>query len=133
MNYTDWSGVSHQYSKIKDGRCDIVFPTILELIAKALPGRILDFGAGDGRFALMCADASFAEIVAYEPAEDMCQLARANCSGTPNISVVQDVTSLERGSFELVVMNAVWMSLGTEEECLAVLGTLIACSAPKEL
>jgi SAM-dependent methyltransferase len=133
---TDWSGVSHRYSRLADGRGDTVFPFILELIANLCSKRILDFGAGDGRFALMCAESGLDQIVAYEPAEEMCRLARENCLGSSRIRVVQEVTSLKDGTFRLAVMNAVWMSLDSEEECITALsevnrllcheGTLIA-------
>ncbi len=121
MNTTDWNTMGMEYSTIHDARRDTVFPFLHEHIRHIQPHRLLDYGGGDGIFAVACADLPISEIVIYDPALKMAQLAKKNSSGIPHIKVVETTKELQPDLFDVITLNAVWMCLPTHDACLNVL------------
>lgn len=121
MKTMDWSALSKNYSGVKEVRRETVFPFIRERIRSIRPHRLLDYGGGDGMFAVECADLPVDELVVYDPAPNMAELARKNCAHIPRVKVVRTTQDLQPDSFDVITLNAVWMCLPTEDSCLKVL------------
>ena len=68
MNVTDWNAIAEAYSAVDDPHERPVLTFIQEKLATLQPKRLLDYGGGDGKFALLCAESlSLQEIVSYGP------------------------------------------------------------------
>lgn len=114
----DWNSIAKQYSSIQETRRQIVFPWVHSYIESIRCKSLLDCGGGDGDFAFSCTDIKDLEIVIYDPAANMCDIARKNTAGLPNV-VVAD--RLPDRLFDVVTFLTVWMCLQSEEICLNVL------------
>lgn len=121
MNLKDWNRIGVEYSTVQDARRITVFSAILGRLKHSLPKSLLDYGAGDGLFAVDCASLSIKQITVYDPAPNMVALAQKNCPASSHIQIVGSSKELQDGSFDIVILNAVWMCLPTEKECLKVL------------
>lgn len=121
MNLKDWNRIGVEYSTVQDARRITVFSAILARLKHSLPKSLLDYGAGDGLFATDCASLSIKQITVYDPAPNMVALARKNCPPSSRIQIVESSKELRDGSFDVVTLNAVWMCLPTQKECLNVL------------
>jgi len=78
MNVTDWNAIADAYSEIDDpeGRAVLIF--VQEKLTTLQSKRLLDYGGGDGKFAVLCAETlPLQEIVTYDPAPRMTSLARS--------------------------------------------------------
>jgi len=123
MNPTNWNAIAATYASIQDSRRDIVFPFLAARLERTSPRTLLDYGGGDGSFALACQRA-VPQIVVYEPTPRMSALATRNCRGIRNIRVVSKLKDIPLRCFDVVTMNAVWMTLPTEEACLRELARM---------
>lgn len=123
MKAEDWNAICAEYSVIRDSRRDSAFAAVKERLkcSDAGQGRLLDYGGGDGLFALACAELPFEQITVFDPAPNMCAVARKNCGSAAHINVVQSSRGLPDGDFDAITLNAVWMCLSTETECMSVL------------
>jgi SAM-dependent methyltransferase len=129
-NETDWSEIAEPFADIRESRHVTVFPFVLEEIRRVGPKSILDFGGGDGTFARQLAEEIDADLVVYDAAEEMVKLARERLADCPKVTVVESTADFPDDHFDLVVMNAVWMCLETEEICHEVLGEIRRLTAP---
>jgi SAM-dependent methyltransferase len=122
MNVTDWNAIAHVFSDIDDPHERAVLTFVRDKLATFQPKRLLDYGGGDGKFALLCAKSlSLQEIVTYDPAPRMTSLARSLCADFKQIRVAATVDEIQAGTFDVVTFNGVWMCLTSQEACLNTL------------
>ncbi|HEY5443383.1 MAG TPA: class I SAM-dependent methyltransferase [Pyrinomonadaceae bacterium] len=122
MNVTDWNAIADAYSEINAPQGRAVLGFIREKLTKLQPRRLFDYGGGDGKFALFCAESlSQTEIVTYDPSPKMTSLARSLCADFKQIRVIEAIKEVQSGIFDVVTFNGVWMCLATRETCLDAL------------
>lgn len=122
MNITDWNAIADAYFDIDDPQERAVLAFIREKLATLQPKRLLDYGGGDGKFAVLCAESlSLQEIVTYDPAPRMTSLAHSLCAAFKQIRVAESIEEIQSGIFDVVTFNAVWMCLTSREACLDTL------------
>ena len=125
MNVTDWNAIADAYSEIDDPEGRAVLTLIRDKLATLRPKRLLDYGGGDGKFAVLCAETlPLQEIVTYDPAPRMTSLARSLCADFKQIRVSETIEEIESGIFDVVTFNGVWMCLTSREACLDVLSDI---------
>src|SRR5437899_942816 len=125
MNVTDWNAIADAYSEIDDPEGRAVLTFIRDKLATLRPKRLLDYGGGDGKFAVLCAETlPLQEIVTYDPAPRMTSLARSLCADFKQIRVSETIEEIESGIFDVVTFNGVWMCLASREACLDVLSDI---------
>ena len=108
MKLTDWNAIADAYFDMDDPQGRSVLAFIREKLATLQPKRLLDYGGGDGKFALLCAESlPLQEIVTYDPAPRMTSLARSVCANFKQIRVVDATQEIESGIFDVVTFNAV--------------------------
>jgi SAM-dependent methyltransferase len=125
MNVTDWNAIADAYSEIDgpEGRAVLTF--IREKLTTLQPKRLLDYGGGDGKFAVLCAESlAVQEIVTYDPSARMTSLARSLCADFKQIRVADATQKIRSGIFDVLTFNAVWMCLTTREACLDALSEI---------
>ena len=119
MNVTDWNTIADAYSEIDDPEGRAVLTFIREKLTTLQPKRLLDYGGGGGKFAVLCAKSlAVQEIVTYDPSPRMTSLARALCADFKQIRVTHATQEIRSGIFDVLTFNAVWMCLRTHEACL---------------
>jgi SAM-dependent methyltransferase len=122
MNITDWNAIADAYSEIDDPEGRAVLTFIREKLTRLQPKRLLDYGGGDGKFAVLCAESlSLQEIATYDPPPKMTALARSLCAAFKQIRVTGAIEEIQPGLFDVVTFNAVWMCLTSREACLDTL------------
>src|SRR5919204_1230831 len=122
MNVTDWNAIADAYSDMDDPEEHAVLAFVREKLTKFQPKRLLDYGGGDGKFAVMCAESlSLQDIVTYDPAPRMTSLALSLCGDFKQIRVTDSTREIQSGIFDVVTFNAVWMCLTSREACLNTL------------
>lgn len=122
MNVTDWNAIADAYSDVDDPEERAVLAFIQEKLTALQPKRLLDYGGGDGKFAVLCAESlSLQEIVTYDPAPRMTSLARSICADFKQIRVTDAIDEIQSGIFDVVTFNAVWMCLTSRKACLDTL------------
>ena len=125
MNVTDWNAIAEAYSAIDDPQERPVLTFIQETLRTLKPKRLLDYGGGDAKFALQCAESlSLQEIVSYDPAPGMTSLARSLCADFKQICVAEATREIQSGRFHVVTFNAVWMCLTSRDDCLDTLSEI---------
>src|SRR5689334_10087214 len=125
MNVTDWNAIADAYSEIDDPEERAVLTFIRDKLAKLQPRRFLDYGGGDGKFAVLCAESlSLQEIVTYDPAPRMISLARSLCGDFKQIRVTDSTQEIQSGLFDVVTFNAAWMCLTSRDACLGTLSEI---------
>ena len=125
MNVTDWNAIADAYSEMDDPQGRAVLTFIREKLTTFQPKRLLDYGGGDGKFAILCAESlSLQEIVTYDPAPRMISLARSLCADFKQIRVAGATEEIQSGRFDVVTFNAVWMCLTSREACLKTLSEI---------
>ena len=125
MNVTDWNAIADAYFDVDDPHERAVLTFIREKLTTLQPKRLLDYGGGDGKFALLCAESlSLQEIVTYDPAPRMTSLARSLCADFKQIRVTEAIEKIESGIFDVVTLNAVWMCLTSRQACLDTLSEI---------
>lgn len=130
MSISNWDLLSTDFSVINDYSRDSVFSFIRNRINELAPQNFLDYGAGDGDFAVFCARLPINQIIAYDPTWRMVELASKACQSYPKINVVESTEKLLPESFEIVILNAVWMCLPTDEICMNVLNDIYRLLKP---
>jgi SAM-dependent methyltransferase len=122
MNVTDWDAIADAYSEIDDPEERAVLTFTRDKLMTLRPTRLLDYGGGDGKFAVLCAESlSAQEIVTYDPAPRMTSLARSLCADFKQIRVAGGAQDIQPGTFDVVTFNAVWMCLTSRKACLDTL------------
>lgn len=125
MNVTDWNAIADAYFEIDGPEGRAVLGFILDKLTTLQPKRLLDYGGGDGKFAVVCAESlAVQEIITYDPAPRMTALARSLCERFKQIRVVDATREIESGTFDVVTFNAVWMCLTSGEACLETLSEI---------
>jgi ubiquinone/menaquinone biosynthesis C-methylase UbiE len=125
MNITDWNAIADAYSAMDDPEERAVLAFVREKLATFQPRRFLDYGGGDGKFAVLCAESlSLQEIVTYDPAPRMISLARSLCGDFKQIRVTDSTQEIQSGLFDVVTFNAVWMCLTSRDACLGTLSEI---------
>jgi SAM-dependent methyltransferase len=125
MNVTDWNAIADAYSEIADPEERAVLGFIREKLTELQPRHLLDYGGGDGKFAVLCAESlSQTEIVTYDPSPRMTSLARSLCADFKQIRVTEAIEEVQSGIFDAVTFNGVWMCLATRESCLDALSAI---------
>jgi len=131
MNITDWNAIADAYSEIDDPEERAVLTLVRDKLAKLQPKRLLDYGGGDGKFAVLCAESlSLQEIITYDPAPRMTAFARSLCADFKEIRVAEAIQQIQPGLFDVVTLNAVWMCLTTREACLDTLSAIAMLLRP---
>src|SRR5436309_5146573 len=117
MKVTDWNAIAEM---IRTDALSLTF--VRETLRTLQPKRLLDYGGGDGKFAVLCAESlPLQEIVTYDPAPRMTSLARSACADFKQIRVTDTTHEIQSGIFDVVTFNAVWMCLASREACLDAL------------
>lgn len=125
MNITDWNAIADAYFEIDDPEGRAVLTFIRDKLTTLQPKRLLDYGGGDGKFAVLCAQSlPLQETVTYDPGPRMTSLARSVCANFKQIRVIESTQELRPGIFDVVTFNGVWMCLTTREDCLATLSEI---------
>ena len=125
MKLTDWNAIADAYFDMDDPQERSVLAFIREKLATLQPKRLLDYGGGDGKFAVLCAESlPLQEIVTYDPAPRMTSLARSLCANFKQIRVTDAIQEIESGIVDVVTFNAVWMCLASHEACLDALSEI---------
>ena len=125
MKLTDWNAIADAYFEMDDPQDRFVLAFIREKLATLQPKRLLDYGGGDGKFAVLCAESlSLQEIITYDPAPRMTSLAQSLCANFKQIRVTDAIQEIESGIFDVVTFNAVWMCLASREVCLDALSKI---------
>jgi SAM-dependent methyltransferase len=125
MNVTDWNAIAEAFSKIDDPEGRSVLTFIREKLTTLQPKRLLDYGGGGGKFAVLCAESlPLQEIVTYDPAPGMTALARSLCADFKQIRVTDAIEKIQSGIFDVVTFNGVWMCLTGWEACLDTLSEI---------
>jgi SAM-dependent methyltransferase len=125
MNITDWNAIADAYSEIDDPEERAVLTFIRGRLSTLQPKRLLDYGGGDGKFAVLCAESlPLQEIVTYDPAPRMTSLARSICADFKQIRVTGETQELQSGAFDVVTFNGVWMCLTSRAACLDTLSEI---------
>jgi ubiquinone/menaquinone biosynthesis C-methylase UbiE len=128
-----WNELSDQYAGINQEKIRIVFLWLLERLAADPPHVLLDYGTGDGIFPELCSRLPIDQIWAYDPAPRMVQITKTRCRDVSNVQVVTESDAIEQGSVDIVTLNAVWMCLSTEQDCLRVLRDIFRLLKPHGL
>ena len=122
MNVTDWNAIADAYSEVNDPQERAVLAFVREKLATVQSKRLLDYGGGDGKFAVLCAESlPLQEIVTYDPASRMTSLARSLCADFEQIRVTNAIEETESGMFDVVTFNGVWMCLTSRQACVDTL------------
>ena len=122
MNITDWNAIADAYSEMDDPEERAVLTFVREKLTTLQPKRLLDYGGGDGKFAVLCAETlPLQEVVTYDPAPGMTSLARSLCADFQQIHVTDAIQEIESGKFDVVTLNGVWMCLTSRGACLDTL------------
>lgn len=125
MNVTNWNAIADAYSDINDPQERPVLAFIREKLTTLQPKRLLDYGGGDGKFAVLCAETlSCQEIVTYDPAPRMTSLAHSVCADFKQIRVAEAIEEIQSGTFDVVTFNGVWMCLTSRQACLDALSVI---------
>jgi ubiquinone/menaquinone biosynthesis C-methylase UbiE len=125
MKITDWDAVADAYSEIDDPHERSVLTLVRDKLTTLQPKRLLDYGGGDGKFAVLCAKSLSAyEIVTYDPAPRMTALARSLCGAFKQVRVVEATQEIPSGTFDAVTFNTVWMCLTSRQGCLNTLSEI---------
>lgn len=131
MNVTDWNAIADAYFEIDDPEERDVLTFIRDKLTPLQPKRLLDYGGGDGKFAVLCAGSlSLREIVTYDPAPRMTELARSLCAGFKQIRVTEAIEEIRSAIFDVVTFNGVWMCLTSREACLDTLSGIARLLRP---
>ena len=122
MNVTDWNAIAEAYFEMDDPEGRAVLTFIRDKLTRLQPKRLLDYGGGDGKFAVLCAQSlAIQEIVTYDPAPRMTALARSVCADFKQIRVTKSIEEIPSGIFDVVTLNGVWMCLTSREACFDTL------------
>jgi ubiquinone/menaquinone biosynthesis C-methylase UbiE len=125
MNVTDWNTIADAYSEIDDPEGRTVLTFIREKLTTLQAKRLFDYGGGNGKFAVLCAESlPLEEIITYDPAPRMTSLARSLCADFKQIAVAETTQEIQSGIFDVVTFNGVWMCLTTREACLTALAEI---------
>jgi spermidine synthase len=131
MNITDWNAIADAYSDIDDPEGRTVLTFVREKLTTLRPKRLLDYGGGDGKFAVLCAETlPLQEVVTFDPAPRMTSLARSLCANFKQIRVTDAIQEIESGKFDVVTLNGVWMCLTSREACLGTLKNIARLLRP---
>jgi SAM-dependent methyltransferase len=125
MNITDWNAIADAFFEVDDPEERTVLGFIRDKLATLQPKRLLDYGGGDGKFAVLCAESlPLQEIVTYDPAPRMTSLAQSLCANFKQIRVTDAIQEIQSGIFDVVTFNGVWMCLTSREACLDTLSEI---------
>ena len=131
MNVTDWNTIADAFSEMDDPEGRAVLTFIRDKLATFQPKRLLDYGGGDGKFAILCAESlALEEIVTYDAASRMTSLARSLCADFKQIRVTEEIAEIQSGIFDVVTFNGVWMCLTSREACLDTLARIATLLRP---
>jgi len=108
MNITDWNAIADAYSEIDDPEGRTVLTFVREKLTTLRPKRLLDYGGGDGKFAVLCAESlPLQEVVTFDPAPRMTSLARSLCVDFKQIHVTDAIQDrILRGSKVSLAFNS---------------------------
>ena len=125
MKITDWNAIADAYSEIADPEGRPVLTLVREKLKTLQPKRLLDYGGGDGKFAVLCAESlPLQQIVTYDLAPRMTSLARSVCADLKQIDVTETTQEIPSGTFDVVTFNGVWMCLTSRQACLDTLSEI---------
>lgn len=120
-----WDGIAAAYSAIADSRRVTVFPFLWKRLRDLNCRRLLDYGGGDGTFLSLWKAGRVKAATIFEPSVGLRSIARRNLSDS-SISVVGRIVGLKGNNYDAVVLNAVWMSFGSQGESIRTLGKISA-------
>jgi SAM-dependent methyltransferase len=121
VKISQWNKVAIQYARVRDTRRETVFPLIWQRIRYWQVKTLLDYGGGDGSFAALRPHAFPIEITIYEPCDPLRRIAARNLAREKRIHLTGEAKFFKSKKFDAVTLNAVWMSLATRRDCLALL------------
>jgi SAM-dependent methyltransferase len=104
-----------QRRRLRDALC------VLDDLGERFPGKLLDFGAGNGELTRMIAGRfPHAEVFCYEPAPDLFEEARQNLRGIDNVVLVSSLDQLKGLRFRYVFCLEVFEHLPPRETVRAI-------------
>ena len=131
MNVTDWNTIADAFSEMDDPEGRTVLTFFRDKLTTFQPKRLLDYGGGDGKFAILCAESlPLEEIVTFDPAPRMTSLARSLCADFKQIHVTDTAKEIQTGTFDVVTFNGVWMCLTSRQACLDTLSKIARLLRP---
>jgi SAM-dependent methyltransferase len=131
MNITDWNTIADAYSEMDDPEERAVLTFVRDKLGTFRPKRLLDYGGGTGKFAVLCAESlSPEEIITYDPAPRMTALARSVCADFKRIRVAESTHEIQSGIFDVVTFNTAWMCLTSRQACLDTLSEIARLLRP---
>lgn len=93
----------------------------LQRLGNDFQGQVLDFGSGDGELCRrLNATSQPAEIVCYEPAENLREQAEKNLAGIKNVRIIGDVSAYPDKSFDFIFCLEVFEHLPEKETLQAL-------------
>ena len=123
--------LAQTFVTVADDRRLTVFPLLLERIRdRVASGRVLDYGGGDGEFAVLCESLQLTQIVTYDPSPAMTALAARRSGGRPGIAATGTTSDLPAEGFDVVTCNGVWMCWPDEQACHANLTEIVRLLTP---
>src|SRR5438552_15702012 len=112
MNVTDWNAIADAYFNMDDPQERPVLAFIRDKLATLQPKRLLDYGGGDGKFAVLCAQSlPLQEIVTYDPAPRMTSPARSLWAVFKQVRLTESTEEIQSGIFDVLTINPVWLAL----------------------
>jgi hypothetical protein len=124
MNVRKWNEVGNAYCRVKDARREIVFPFLWRRVRQLKAKTLLDFGGGDGSFACAKGKVARPEVIVYEPATSLRRIAKKRLARITKAEAIGKTELSKFSDFDVIVLNAVWMSMETQSQCLNMLGLI---------
>jgi SAM-dependent methyltransferase len=123
--------LAETFAGVADDRRITVFPLLLERIRElSAGGRLLDYGGGNGEFAVLAGDLPLAGIVTYDLSPAMTELAAGRLERQSRLVAVGATSDLGSQSFDVVTCNGVWMCWSSQEECIVNLSEIARLLTP---
>jgi SAM-dependent methyltransferase len=116
----EWRGHQRHYYDIEDVRHDYLYDDVLAASEVGPSSRALDFGCGSGDFLARWLAPRVAFACGYDIDAEGVELARQQCSSLGNAQLHDDLASVG-DNFDIVFLNAVWMTLPDESSCIELL------------
>lgn len=121
----NWDDIADAYLSISEDRDRIISPFLAKLINETGCRTLADIGGGDGRFLELAlnrfGESHFTDMALTDTSNRMLARARARLEEHNNITIAEKPCALPKKHWGMITLIAVWMSLETEEACVALL------------
>ena len=129
-----WDDIADAYLAVSEDRDKILLPLLIRIVQDSDSKTIVDVGGGDGRFLELLwtqfGPTRFTAMALTDPSIRMRLRAKERLTRIGAVDIKPDPSDLARGSWQLALMIAVWMTLETEDRCVSVLRSVHSLLAP---